>query len=81
MNVTVIYYESDSKVPKLKGFSEVQKAQAWIDKSSESGRYVNPQIMVPYAAIEAYQEMYELMRDRIFGTKEERSQIKEKKVI
>lgn len=68
MIVTVIYYEENSKAPRLKTFSDIEKAKEWLsDPKSLTYDKQNARIMVDYGAIEAYQEMYELMRDRVFG--------------
>lgn len=69
MIVTVVYYEESSKAPKLLTFSDIEKAKAWIDDSKGSyNNKQNPRIMVDYGAIEAYQEMYELMKEKVFGS-------------
>jgi len=70
MIVTVIYYEESSKAPKLATFSDIEKAKEWLNNSKSSiHNKQNARIMVDYSAIEAYQEMYELMKERVFGNK------------
>ena len=67
MIVTVVYYEENSKAPKLLTFSDIEKAKEWVNDEGQSFNRQNIRIMVDYSAIEAYQEMYNLMKERVFG--------------
>ena len=82
MICSVIYYEDNSKAPRIKGFSSVENAKIWLDeeKTKYTAGNLNAQIVVDYTAVEAYREMYELMRDSVFGNEKERAQ-KGKKVV
>lgn len=74
MICSIIYYEDNSKAPRIKGFSSVENAKIWLDeeKINYSTGNLNAQIVVDYTAVEAYREMYELMRDSVFGSEIER---------
>ena len=75
----VLYYTDDSKALKSKGFSDVEKAKIWMDENEGSKQYIlNSRIVVDYSAIEAFQEMYELMKEQVFGTNKK---LIEKKMI
>ena len=70
MIVTVVYYEESSKAPKLITFSDINKAKEWLGDNTRTNlnNKQNPRIMVDYGVIEAYQEMYELMKEKVFNT-------------
>jgi len=72
MIVTVVYYEENSKVLKLLTFSDIEKAKEWVNDKGQSYNRQNARIMVDYSAIEAYQEMYDLMKERVFGNRVQR---------
>ena len=75
MNCIVVYYESDAKKPSTKGFTDVEKAGAWI----EDNKYISDaRMLVDYAAVQVYQEMYEDMKKEFFTSMKE---LKERKMI
>lgn len=67
----VLYYLDDSKCLKSTGFSDPDKAKKWIDEKSTStsitSRIQNARIVVGYEAVETYKEMYDLLRNEVFG--------------
>ena len=76
MICTVIYYEESSKAPKLLTFESIEKAKEWLsDGKTAIHNKQNPRIMVDYAAAEAYKEMYDLMKDQVFGAKGKKEKV------
>ena len=72
MICTVLYNTDDSKALKAKGFSGVEEAKVWMDENSgvKTNNYVqNCRIVIDYSAMEAYKEMYELMKLKVFDEK------------
>ena len=67
---TVLYNVDDSKALKSKGFSDIEKAKAWMDEQTSRDNIQNARIVVGYEAVEVYQELYELMKEKVFGTKQ-----------
>jgi len=81
MQCTVLYNTDDSKALKSKGFSNPEAAKKWIDTKDGQNSYIlNSRIVVDYSAIEAYKEMYELMKDQVFG-KNATQLVRERKTI
>jgi len=66
----VLYNIEGSKLLYSKGFSEIEKAKEWMDNESGKSNILNARIMVGYEAVEALTEMYNLMKEKIFGTSE-----------
>jgi hypothetical protein len=68
MNCIVIYYESDAKKASTKGFTDVEKAAAWI----EANKHISDaRILIDYAAVQVYKEMYEDMKKEFFTSMKE----------
>jgi len=63
----VLHNVDDSKALKLKGFSDIKLAKEWMDENTKTNYIQNARIIVDYSAIEAFQEMYELMKERVFS--------------
>jgi len=62
----VLHNVDDSKALKIKGFSDIKLAKEWMDENTRSNYIQNDRIIVDYSAIEAFQEMYELMKEKVF---------------
>jgi hypothetical protein len=74
MTCTVLYNTEDSKALKSKGFSDPEAAKIWVDDNSgKSGNsYIqNSRIVVDYAAVQVYKEMYEDMKKEFFTSMKE----------
>ena len=71
MQCQVLYHTDGSKALQTKGFSDIEEANKWLDGEGlgKSNYIQNARIVVDYAAIEAFQEMYELMKEQVFGQK------------
>ena len=82
MQCQVLYHTDGSKSLQSKGFSNIEEANKWlnIEGGGKSNYTQNARIVVDYAAVEAFQEMYELMRNQVFG-KGQTNNLREKKTI
>ena len=80
MQCQVLYHTDGTKSLQSKGFASVDEANKWMNSEGmgKSSYVQNARIVVDYAAVQVYQEMYTLMRDELFG---ESKKIKEKKII
>jgi hypothetical protein len=69
MQCQVLYHTDGSKSLQSKGFSNIEEANKWLNTEGggKSNYTQNARIVVDYAAVEAFQEMYELMRNQVFG--------------
>jgi len=77
MIVTVVYYEESSKAPKMRTFSDIDLAKEWLKEDNNSS-YINRQnarVMVDYSAIEAYKELYDLMKKQLFVAKQDKDKV------
>jgi len=80
MQVQVLYLTENSKAIQSKGFSSPDEAEAWMNEKSTSNFPIqNARIVVDYAAVKVYQEMYETLKEQLFGNNSKL--IKEKKTI
>ena len=66
MQCQVLYNIDSSKTIQINGFSDIEEAKKWLNEKSDSDFYQNARIVVDYAAIETFQEMFNLMKNKIF---------------
>jgi prophage maintenance system killer protein len=67
MQCQVLYHTDGTKALQTKGFPDIQEAKEWMKKEMDNTYTQNARIVVDYAAIEAFQEMYDLMKNHVFG--------------
>ena len=86
MQCQVLFHTEGSKTIQSKGFSGIDEANEWLNGEGKgrSNHVQNARVVVDYAAVEAFQEMYNLMRDQVFGpksklTEEKKDDLKDKK--
>ena len=81
MQCQVLYHTDGTKALQTKGFSNIEEANTWMNSEGlgKSAYTQNARIVVDYAAVEAFKEMYDLMRDQLFGDKSKL--MRDKKVI
>jgi len=80
MQCQVMYLTENSKAIQSKGFSGLNEAEAWMnEKSTGNFPIQNARIVVDYAAVKVYQEMYETLKEQLFENKSKL--VKEKKTI
>ena len=72
MQCQVLFHTDGTKTLQSKGFSDIEEANKWLNKEGggSSSYTQNARIVVDYAAVEAFKEMYDLMRDQVFPSKE-----------
>lgn len=85
MVTTMIYYNSNSKVPQIKAFDDIKNAESWLDEAVKKGKDVqNAQLFVGYAEVSVYkekfEELYAILLDRAFDIKKDEKKPMEFKV-
>jgi len=77
MQSQVLFHTEGSKGLQSKGFSGIEEANKWLNAegSGKSNYIQNARIVVDYAAVEAYKEIYDLMKEQIFGKKADKEKV------
>ena len=82
MQCQVLYHTDGTKALQTKGFSNIEEANKWMNQEGlgKSAYIQNARIVVDYAAIEAFKEMYDLMKEQLFPANGKKHQVQREKV-
>ena len=82
MQCQILYHTDGTKALQSMGFSDIDEANKWLNKEAhQNSSYVqNARIVVDYAAVEAFKEMYDLMKEQLFPVNGKKHQAQREKV-